>query len=317
MKSKVPEFPTATRIKTNGVELSVHVAGEPGKPIVLAHGWPELAYSWRYQIQPLVDAGFHVIAPNQRGYADSSQPSEVTDYDMPALCGDLCGLLDHFGYEKALFAGHDWGAIVTWGLTQLHPDRMSGLINLSVPYLSRGTDPWVKFWDKMLGDDFYIVHFNKQPNVAARIFEANTERFLRNMYRTEQWLTTAEQAPDGMSMLHTATNENPPGRLCMSEEELAVFVEGFNTSGFEFPICWYRNFDRNWELLGQVDESVREKVSIPVLMIHGAHDIVPENPALGSVVSDLSLHTLDCGHWIMQEKPDEVNALMLDWLSQS
>ena len=321
MTAPITEFPSAVPIKTNGVELSVHVAGKPGKPIVLAHGWPELAYSWRYQIQPLVDAGYHVIAPNQRGYAGSSQPELVTDYDMEALCGDLCGLLDHFGYEKSLFAGHDWGAIVTWGLTQLHPHRMSGLINLSVPYLQRGEDPWVKFWDKMLGDDFYIVHFNKQPNVAARIFEANTERFLRNMYRTEQWLPSqkaqeAQQAPDGMSMLQNATRDDPPGKLCMTEEELAVFVEGFETSGFEFPICWYRNFDRNWEMLGKVDESVREKVSIPVLMIHGAHDMVPENPALGSVVNDLRVHTLDCGHWIMQEKPEETTRLMLDWLRE-
>ena len=160
-------FPKPQRISTNGVELSVHVAGKPGNPIVLCHGWPELAYSWRYQIAPLVEAGYHVIAPNQRGYAGSSQPSDVTAYDMPHLTGDLCGLLDHFGYDKALFAGHDWGAIVTWGLTQLHPERMSGLINLSVPYLQRGADPWVKFWQAMLGDDFYIVHFNNQPNVAA------------------------------------------------------------------------------------------------------------------------------------------------------
>ncbi len=310
----IPDFPPAERIKTNGIELSVHVAGTKGKPIVLCHGWPELAYSWRYQVKPLVDAGYHVIVPNQRGYADSSQPANVTDYDMPSLCGDLCGLLDHFGYDRALFAGHDWGAIVTWGMTQLHPQRMSGLINLSVPYLQRGPDPWVKFWREMLGEDFYIVHFNQQPNVAARVFEANTERFLRNLYRTDQWLESPTPAPDGMAMLHTATSDAAPGQLCMSEAELDVFVKGFTTSGFEFPICWYRNFDRNWALLGQVDESIREKVDIPVLMIHGQYDIVPENPKLSSIVSDLEVHTLDCGHWIMQERPTQTNELMLDWL---
>lgn len=309
-------FPAATTIITNGVELSVHTAGTPGKPIVLCHGWPELAYSWRHQIEPLVEAGYHVIAPNQRGYADSSQPSEVVDYDMNALTGDLCGLLDHFGYEKALFAGHDWGAIVTWGLTQLRPERMSGLINLSVPYLQRGADPWVKFWHKMLGEDFYIVHFNRQPNVAARVFEANTERFLRNMYRTDQWLEPAKPSPDGMTMIQLATETNPPGKLCMSEDELAVFVQGFETSGFEYPICWYRNFDRNWDLLGKVDDSVREKITIPVLMIHGQYDMVPPNPQLAEVVETLELHTLDCGHWIMQERPEETNRLMLDWLAR-
>lgn len=310
------DFPPATRIATNGVELSVHCAGQPGKPIVLCHGWPELAYSWRYQIQPLVDAGFHVIAPNQRGYADSSQPTQVTDYDMPSLCSDLAGLLDHFGYEKALFAGHDWGAIVTWGMTQLLPERMSGLINLSVPYLNRGPKPWVEFWDQMLGDDFYIVHFNKQPNVAARVFEANTERHLRNMYRTDQWLDEPSPPPQGMPLIYSATHDGAPGRLCMSEEELAVFVKGFETSGFEYPICWYRNFDRNWKLLGEVPADVRDKVTIPVLMIHGTYDIVPKNPTLGDVVSDLETIELDCGHWIMQERPEQTTKHMLDWIAR-
>ncbi len=310
------DFPPAQRIATNGIELSVHCAGEPGKPIVLCHGWPELAYSWRYQIQPLVDAGFHVIAPNQRGYADSSQPPEVTDYDMPALCDDLTGLLDHFGYDQALFAGHDWGAIVTWGMTQLRPERMNGLINLSVPYLNRGAKPWVQFWDEMLGEDFYIVHFNKQPNVAARVFAANTERVLRNMYRTDQWLDAATPERPGMPLIHSATHDGAPGKLCMSEAELAVFVQGFETSGFEHPICWYRNFDRNWEILGKVDEAIREKVSIPVLMIYGTYDIVPQNPALGQVAADLEVAELDCGHWIMQERPEQTTRLMLDWIAR-
>ena len=102
----------------------------------------------------------------------------------------------------------------------------------------------------------------------------------------------------------------------MTEAELKVFVDGFTTSGFEYPICWYRNFDRNWALLGKVDESIREKVQIPVLMIHGAHDMVPANPQLADVVTDLELHTLDCGHWIMQERPEDTNQLMLDWLAR-
>jgi len=309
-------FPDPQRIKTNGVELSVHVAGTPGRPIVLCHGWPELAYSWRYQIQPLVDAGYHVIAPNQRGYADSSQPANVTDYDMPSLCNDLCGLLDHFGYDQALFAGHDWGAIVLWGMTQLQPQRMEGLINLSVPYLQRGPSPWVEFWDRMLGDDFYIVHFNKQPNVAARVFEANTENFLRGMYRTDQWLEDAPAAQPGMDMINRALADQHPGNLCMSEEELAVFVDGFSTSGFEFPICWYRNFDRNWHILGDAAQEGRERVDMPVLMIYGTHDIVPQNPTLNDVASDLEVAELDCGHWIMQERPQQTTALMLDWLNK-
>ncbi len=305
-------FPPAELIKTNGVELAVHTAGAPGNPIVLCHGWPELAYSWRHQIAPLVAAGYHVIAPNQRGYAGSSQPTAVSDYDMTELCGDLAGLLDHYGYDDALFVGHDWGAIVLWGMTQLQPQRMRGLINLSVPYLLRGTTPWVELWEKALGGDFYIVHFNRQPNVAARVFEANTEQFLRNMYRTNQWQAPASEVPPGMILIAMAQSSVAAGELCMSEDELAVFVASFEQSGFEYPICWYRNFDRNWQLLAHEPE----KVEIPVLMIYGQYDIVPQSPRLHEVAPDLETQVLDCGHWIQQERPAETNRIMLDWLAR-
>ena len=104
-------FPAPSLIPTNGIELEVFSAGS-GKPVVLCHGWPEHAFSWRHQIEPLAKAGYHVIAPNQRGYGNSTAPAAVTDYDIEHLCGDLVGLLDHYGYEKAAFVGHDWGAIV-------------------------------------------------------------------------------------------------------------------------------------------------------------------------------------------------------------
>lgn len=305
-------FPAAQIIPTNGIELSVHCAGAPGNPIVLCHGWPELAFSWRHQIQPLVDAGYHVIVPNQRGYAGSSQPSNVEDYDMPALCGDLVGLLDHFGYDDAIFVGHDWGAIVTWGLTQLHPGRMSGLINMSVPYLHRGPVPWVDFWESQLGGDFYIVHFNRQPGVAAKVFDTNVEQLLRNLYRTKQWLEEPAPPYDGMPLIGAATRASNTGELCMTEEELAVFVASFKASGFGYPICWYRNFNRNWELLANTPETT----DLPVLMLHGRYDIVPQSPTLNEVAADLQVETLECGHWIQQELPEQTNTLMLDWLGR-
>ena len=110
----------------------------PDGPIVLCHGWPEHAFSWRYQVPALVAAGYHVIVPNQRGYGNSSRPTEVTDYDIEHLTGDLVALLDHYGYDDATFVGHDWGAMVVWGLTLLHPDRVNKVINLSLPYQERG-----------------------------------------------------------------------------------------------------------------------------------------------------------------------------------
>lgn len=150
------DFPKPTLISVNGVELEVFEAGQrnAGKPIVLCHGWPEHAFSWRHQVPALAAAGYHVIVPNQRGYGNSSRPTEVTDHDIVHLSGDLIALLDHYGYEDATFVGHDWGAMIVWGLTLLHPNRVSKVVNLSVPYLERGQQPWVEFmedaWRRLL-----------------------------------------------------------------------------------------------------------------------------------------------------------------------
>ena len=175
-------------IPVNGVELEVFEAGRQnaGKPIVLCHGWPEHAFSWRHQVPALVAAGYHVIVPNQRGYGNSSRPTEVTDYDIEHLSGDLVALLDHYGYDDATFVGHDWGAMVVWGLTLLHPDRVNKVINLSLPYQERGEMPWIEFMEAVLGSDFYFVHFNRQPGVADAVLDENTSQFLRNLYRKNE-----------------------------------------------------------------------------------------------------------------------------------
>ena len=310
MKTPVPD---ATLIELGAVTLETFTAGPAdGKPIVLCHGWPEHAFSWRQQIPVLAEAGYRVIVPNQRGYGASSRPEPVTDYDIECLTGDLTALLDHFGHEQALFVGHDWGAIVVWNLALLHRDRVSGVINLSVPFMERGETPWVDFWEQMLGGDFYIVHFNRQPGVADAAFAANPERMLRNLYRTNQWQADPVDLGPGMAIINMANAETMPGELMMSEEDLAVFVDSFKASGFTGGINWYRNFNRNWEIVGRVEQ----KIDQPTLMIYGAHDTVPPSPTLGNFVADLETATLDCGHWIQQERPEETNALMLDWLAR-
>lgn len=297
-------------IKTNGIKLSVHEAGQGGIPLVLAHGWPELAYSWRHQIPALVNAGYHVIAPDQRGYGNSDKPKEACAYDIHQLTADHVGLLDALDIEKAIYVGHDMGAITLWGNALLHPDRVAGIANLSVPFMARAaTDP-VVFWEKMLGSDFYIVHFNRQPEVAASAFHKNTERFLRNIYRTKQWLEPAEGERGG-SIVEYGNIDITRGELAISEEDLAVFVDVFEKNGFVSPCAWYRNFTRNWETTADVEQKVRQ----PALMIYGEHDMVPKTD-MTPYVDDLEVHTLECGHWIQQEKPEETNRILLDWLAR-
>ncbi|MCO8269646.1 alpha/beta hydrolase [Actinoplanes sp. TRM 88003] len=297
-------FPEPTLVAVNGVELEVFEAGpRDGRAIVLCHGWPELAFSWRHQVPALAAAGYHVIVPNQRGYGNSSRPAGVTDYDLVHLAGDLVGLLDHYGHENATFAGHDWGAMIVWGLALLHPDRVDKVINLSVPYPERGEKPWVEFIEDMLGSDFYYVHFNRHPGVADALFAANTARFLGNLFRTD--MPPAE-------MLELARIDGPGGEPLMSDSELAVFVAAFEKSGFTGGINWYRNADRNWHRLADVDPVIKK----PALMIYGARDVVPRARNLTAYVPDVEVVDLDCGHWIQQEKPAETTRAILEWLDR-
>lgn len=307
------EFPKAEMIDVGEVRLAVHQAGQGGIPVLLAHGWPELAFSWRYQVPMLVEHGYHVIAPDQRGYGDSDKPEDVTAYDCHHLTSDLCGLLDALGIDKAIHIGHDWGAIVLWHQALLHPERVMGVANLSVPFRPREPGDPVAFWEKMLGEDFYIVHFNRQPGVAAAAFDKNPERFLRNMYRAGQWhdAPDAPNEPAGNNIVRYAEIDVGRGELIMSEEELAVFVDAFRKGGFTAPCSWYRNFTRNWETTADVEQ----KVTMPALMIYGSHDMVPQTDMSG-YVDDLEIHELDCGHWIQQEQPEATNDILLEWLER-
>lgn len=304
-------FPEPETIAVNGVKLEVFEAGREnaGNPVVLCHGWPEHAFTWRHQVSALAAAGYHVIAPNQRGYGSSSAPTDVTDYDIAHLTGDLVALLDHYGYADATFVGHDWGAMVVWGLALLHPDRVNKVINLSLPYQERGEVPWIELMESALGGDFYFVHFNRQPGVADAVFDENTDQFLRNLYRKNE--PPAEPAP-GMALINLARAETPRGEPVMSDADLAVLVSAFESSGFTGSINWYRNLDRNWHLLADVDPVVHQ----PALMIYGDRDPVMRSENLTAFVPNVDVVSLDCGHWIPEEKPDEVNRVILAWLGQ-
>jgi pimeloyl-ACP methyl ester carboxylesterase len=305
------DFPKPAFVPVNGVELEVFELGRQnaGKPIVLCHGWPEHAYSWRYQMPALAAAGYHVIAPNQRGYGNSSCPAEVTAYDINHLSGDLIALLDHYGYEDAIFVGHDWGANVVWGLTLLHPDRVKQVINLALPYQARTEKPWIEFIEEFFGSDHYFVHFNRQPGVADAVLDENTSRFLGNMFRRN--VPPAPPEP-GMMMINLARAEAPLGDPLMSDAELAVFVSAFEKTGFMSSINWYRNIDRNWHILADVDPVIRK----PALMIYGDRDLIPKSENLTDFVPRADVVSLDCGHWIQQEMPEETNRAILRWLQR-
>lgn len=311
------EFPEPKMVKTKEITIEVFEQGE-GFPVVLAHGFPELAYSWRFQIPVLAEAGYRVIAPNQRGYGATDKPEPVEAYDLQHLCGDMAGLLDALGLDKAIFVGHDWGGPVVWNMPLYHPDRVAGVVGMSVPFQPRaGGDP-VAFMEQVFGPDMYIVQFNRQPGVADKIFADNIERFFTNVFRHKQWVGLDTKPRNdgssfGVSIINSLENENPPGEPLMSDEEMAVFIEAFRKGGFTGPINWYRNITRNWE----ISADLPQKINVPCGMIYGTYDLVPKGGDVSEFVPNLETIEFECGHWIQQEKVEETNAFLLDWLKRN
>jgi pimeloyl-ACP methyl ester carboxylesterase len=306
-------------VETNGVVLSVYEAGDASAPAVLfSHGFPELAYSWRHQLPALADAGFRAIAPDQRGYGGSGRPDGVDDYDIFHLTGDLVGVLDALEIDRAVFVGHDWGGIIVWQMPFLHRERVAGVVGLNTPHFPRLPMRPVEVFREAAGESFYIVAF-QEPEVADRVFADNVETVFDRMMRRgvePEALREAVDRRESNDFVELVVNAPVLGEPLMRPEELAVFVETFQRTGFTGGINWYRNFDRNWELTADQDDPRID--GIPCLMITAAWDPVLA-PALASgmpsLIDDLEMHEIPrCGHWTQQEHPDEVNRLLVDWL---
>ncbi|RAG83433.1 alpha/beta hydrolase [Streptacidiphilus pinicola] len=288
------------QVATNGIELRTYEAGE-GTPVVLCHGFPELAFSWRHQITPLAEAGHHVIVPDLRGYGGSSRPADPVAYDIVTLCADLAGLLDALGLADAVFVGHDWGAVVVWHMALLHPDRVRAVAGLSVPPAPRAPVPPLGILRSRMGEDFYINWFQTpEPETALRADVRRT--LLSRQAPTAAWAAGGEPAE--------------PRYGWLTEDELALYVETFEATGFTGGLNYYRNIDRNWQLMEPLDGRT---VDQPSFFAIGSKDPVGRFSAtdrLDRVLTDQRGHlVLDgAGHWIQQQCPDEINAALLDFL---
>jgi pimeloyl-ACP methyl ester carboxylesterase len=319
--------PRATRdgARVPEITLSVHEAGR-GPAVVLCHGFPELAYSWRHQLPALAEAGFRAIAPDQRGYGASDKPEAIADYDIHHLCSDMVGLLDALDIEKAVFCGHDWGGFVVWAMPILYPERTAGVIGVNTPYSPRPPDPPTTVMRKLVGgvdEKMYILWF-QDPGVADPMLAANTRAVFEKLMRggvdpTAAVAAFAGRKPEGFEMnpFLRIREINPVGELVMPEAELEVFIATFEKTGFTGGVNWYRNFDRNWETAPEIGA---EKIEVPSLMVTAEWDPVlrPQMAAgMPLLVTDLETVMIEkCGHWTQQEKPDELNRILLDWLGR-
>ena len=317
----------ATSPAFGGIEIELIDAGPVDGPVVvLSHGFPESSYSWRHQLEPLADAGYRVLVPDQRGYARSSAPMDVAAYRSDHLAGDLLALLDDVGADDALFVGHDWGALLVWDLARYHPERVRGLVNVSVPYTPwpmRPTELFAQTW----GDRFFYMTYFQQVGPAELELEADVRRTMRLVlwgasgegYRAAP--EPAELLPaEGTGFLTALAERDVPGRLpgWLSEADLDVYVDQFEASGFFGPVSWYRNLDADWELTRELPAP-----SMPTAFIGGDRDVViagrPEYvDSMHQLLPDFRGSTMieGAGHWTQQERPEEFSSALLATLDR-
>jgi len=311
-------------VKTNGITLHFAEAGQ-GPLVVLCHGFPETWYSWRHQLEFLASSGWHVLAPDQRGYGRTDIPTEVEKYTILHLVADIVGLVQAQQSATAAIVGHDWGSIVAAHCALMRPDLFKAVALLSVPYVPR---QWTKHKPtEVLGRVFggkptYHIYF-QEPGAAERELEQDVHRTLLSMFYSlsgsvppeYRWKPVIDK---GQRLLDTTTL---PAELpsWLTQQDLQTYEKDFERSGFTGGLNWYRNLDRNWELTASLTEAPLSQPSMflageldPILGLYRNYQtaIAKSMPGLRQTAVLKGI-----GHWITQEDPITLNRLLLDFLA--
>ena len=305
-------------VQVNGLRMHIVEHGA-GPLVVLLHGFPELSSTWRHQLPALAAAGYRVVAPDQRGYGQTDAPERTDAYTMFHLVGDVIGLLDALGEDRAVVIGHDWGAPVAWSAAQWRPDRIRAVAGLSVPPRDRATAAPTQTLRRLFGDDFYQVYF-QEPGVAERELEADVRGGLRRLMYAASGDVPGAQRWNLMARGGVVANLADPATLpaWFDEAHLDALVTAFSRTGFRGALSWYRNLDRNWELSGAFGGL---RIAQPALFMIGDAD--PLYPPMRLAIEGLaqlapglrgSIVVPGCGHWMAEERPAEVNAALVEFL---
>ena len=308
-------------ISANGIEIFLLEQGE-GPLVLLCHGWPELSYSWRHQIQALAAAGFHVVAPDMRGFGRTSAPAEIDAYSIFDHVGDMVALVAALGEKQAAIVGHDWGAPVAWHAALFRPDVFSAVAGMSVPPPSRGRGRPLDILRESGITNFYWQYF-QTPGVAEREFERDVDVTMRTLLgRGFSDPSASLFIEDGKGFLGDISAIRPLPEW-LSEADLTYFSEAYRKFGFRGGLNWYRNIDRNWELTAPWQGA---QIRQPSLFIAGSSDSVITGLIGAKRVADMErvlpglrqkLIIDGAGHWIQQERADEVNAALIAFLKEN
>ncbi len=302
----------------------MHIAEQgEGRLVVLCHGFPECWYSWRHQLPALADAGYHAVAPDQRGFGQTDQPEPIEAYHILQSTSDIVGLVQALGEEQAVIAGHDWGAHVARHCALLRPDIFRAVILLSVPFVLRSwTDPRPTEWMKQLSGDkeFYILHY-QEPGKAEAEMEADVRKTLWTTFVSESlspekrgsWLFNKSEKYVGPFIKPDVFPD------WFTEQDLDYYTREFERTGFRGGLNWYRNYDRNWELTPFLAGA---KLRQPTLFVTGEYDgVLAIRRAAFNILEETVLNLwkkvvlAGAGHWIQQERPAEVNQLLIEFLA--
>lgn len=309
-------------LDVNGIRMHVAVQGE-GPLVVLCHGWPELWYSYRHQLPALAEAGFRAVAPDMRGYGESTAPDDVGAYSLLHLVGDVVGLVHALGESSAVVVGHDWGAPVAWACAQLRPDMFRAVAAMSVPHRGRSPREPLEMLRQSGYGDYYLLYF-QQPGVAEAEFEPDVRTSMRKIL-----VGLSGDAPSGSEGFGLVpagggflTGRMAPEQLpdWLTEHDLDTFVAAFERTGFRGGLSWYRNMSRNWELTAPWQDA---KIEQPALFIAGSRDPVNFGRRGVQAMANMEVAVprvqkliLDgAGHWIQQERPREVNEALIAFLT--
>ncbi|MGD9935297.1 MAG: alpha/beta fold hydrolase [Dehalococcoidia bacterium] len=305
-------------VDTNGIRMHVAEAGE-GFPVVMCHGWPELWYSWRHQIPFLAANGFRAIAPDMRGYGETDAPADSEGYRSASICADIAGMLDALEIEKAVIVGHDWGGYHIWQFALRYPERTAALIGLNTPYSGPPSPlPSTQLLHTAFGEGdrgYYMLYFQKPGQAEAELgsdIRTNLAKVFHPYTRAQDLWTFATVGGDGSGVF---TRIAEPETF-LTPDELDYYTAAFTNSGFTGGLNYYRAMDRNWADLKAIGNY---EINVPTLMITAENDLIlrpAQAEPMRQWIPNLRIELVrNCSHWTQQERPDEVNALMLDFLS--
>ncbi len=313
-------FETPRFVTSDSFQIATYAFGPETAPtILLVHGWPEIAYSWKNTVPNLVQAGYQVITYDLRGFGRSSAPLGPVHYAMPQLVADMEAVMDAYGLQGCLICGHDWGGSIVWHAARMIPHRVHAVIGICVPHTARAPAKPLKIIEKRFGPRHYFIEFRDRGAEVAKLFAKDADGFFRLMFRS---------TPPGAVMDETFTfiptkfeaflkSGSPDLKgVVLPDADRQKFVEAYLNTGFETGMNLYRNIDENWVLA----EGMSDKINQPVLMISPEGDLLlpPElAKPMKKMCGDLELVTIpDCGHWAMWDAPEPLNAAITDWLGR-